>query len=73
VTIRHYDFSAQALAKVERGHARDLADVDAMLARGLISVVDIRAQFALIEPELYRYPAIDPRSFREAVDAAFPP
>ena len=73
VTIRHYDFSAQALAKVERGHARDLADVDAMLARGLISVADVRGQFARMEPELYRYPAIDPRSFREAVDAAFPP
>ncbi len=72
VTIRHYDFCAQALAKVERGHARDLADVDAMLARGLISPADVRAQFARMEPELYRFPAIDPPSFRQAVDAAFP-
>jgi hypothetical protein len=73
VTIRHYDFCAQALAKVERGHARDLADVEAMLARGLISAEDVRAQFARMEPDLYRFPAIDPRSFRQAVDAAFPP
>jgi hypothetical protein len=72
VTIRHYDFCAQALAKVERGHGRDLADVDAMLARGLISSEDVRAQFARMEPELYRFPAIDPQSFRQAVDAAFP-
>ena len=27
VTFRHFDFVAQALAKIERGHARDLADV----------------------------------------------
>lgn len=73
VTYRHYDFCAQALAKIERGHARDLADVDAMLARGLISGANVRDQFARIEPELYRFPAIDPASFRQAVDAVFPP
>lgn len=73
VTIRHYDFVAQALAKIERGHGRDLADVDAMLARGLISGSEVRAMFARIEPELYRFPAIDPPSFRRAVDAVFPP
>ena len=32
VTFRHYDFVAQALAKIERGHTRDLADVDAQTA-----------------------------------------
>jgi hypothetical protein len=73
VTFRHYDFCAQALAKIERGHARDLADVDAMLARGLISGANVRAQFAQIEPDLYRFPAIDPAWFRQAVDAVFPP
>src|SRR5687767_2707216 len=73
VTIRHYDFVAQALAKIERGHGRDLADVDAMLARGLISGPAVRAMFARMEHELYRFPAIDPASFRQAVDAVFPP
>jgi hypothetical protein len=73
VTVRHYDFSAQALAKIERGHTRDLADVDAMLAHGLISAAHIRNQFARMEPELYRFPAIDAPSFRRAVDAIFPP
>ena len=72
-TIRHYDFVAQALAKIERGHGRDLADVDAMLTRGLISGPTVRAMFARMEPELYRFPAIDPASFRRAVDAVFPP
>jgi len=72
VTVRHYDFCAQALAKIERGHARDLADVQAMHERGLINAADVRAMFARMEPELYRFPAIDPPSFRRAVDAVFP-
>lgn len=72
VTVRHYDFVAQALAKIERGHTRDLADVQAMHERGLISAADVRAMFATMEPELFRFPAIDPPSFRAAVDAVFP-
>ncbi len=72
VTIHHYDFCAQALAKIERGHTRDLADVDAMLAHGLINAEQVRAQFAQMEPDLYRFPSIDPLSFRNAVDAIFP-
>lgn len=73
LTVRHFDFSAQALAKIERGHARDLADVAEMTRRGLIQARDVRAQFAASEPQLYRYPAIDPATFRRAVDAVFPP
>ena len=73
VTFRHFDFVAQALAKIERGHTRDVADVHAMLAHGLIGAADVRAQFAQMEPQLYRFPAIDPPSFRRAVDAMFPP
>ena len=73
VTFHHYDFTAQALAKIERGHARDLADVEAMRARGLITSAEVRRQFDLLESQLYRFPAIDPPSFRRAVDAVFPP
>lgn len=72
VTFRHFDFVAQALAKIERGHARDLADVQAMYDHGLISGAEVRAQFARLEPELYRFPAVDAPSFRRAVDAVFP-
>jgi hypothetical protein len=72
VTVRHYDFVAQALAKIERGHARDLADVEAMAARGLITGTRVRSMFAQMEPYLYRFPAIDAPSFRRAVDAVFP-
>lgn len=73
VTFHHYDFCAQALAKIERGHTRDLADVDAMLSRSLISPAAVREQFAQMEPLLYRFPAIDPATFRQAIDAVFPP
>lgn len=73
ITFRHFDFVAQALSKIERGHTRDLADVQAMRDRGLINPTDVRAQFARMEPELYRFPAVHPSSFRRAVDALFPP
>jgi hypothetical protein len=66
----HYDLYAQALAKIERGHARDLADVREMLSRGLIQAPELRRLFDAIEPRLFRYPAINPKSFRAAVEAA---
>jgi len=53
VTIRHYDLCAQALSKLERGYVRDVADVRAMLERGLVSAGDLRRMFAAIEPQLY--------------------
>ena len=50
--------------------AGDLEDVAAMLRLGLVEPERLRELFAEIEPELYRFPAIDPRTFRSAVDAA---
>lgn len=70
LAIRHMDMRAQALAKIERGHPRDLADVAAMLARGLVSAADLRTTFAEVEPGLTRFPAVDPTSFRERLEAA---
>jgi len=69
LAFHHYDFSAQALAKIERGHAQDLLDVREMLDRGLVDRQRLRADFEAIEPQLYRYPAIDPPTFRKAVEA----
>ncbi len=69
----HYDFYAQALAKVERGHAKDLVDVGEMLKRRLVEPGKAMDLFARIEPELYRYPAVDPASLRKAAEAAFHP
>ncbi|HET8647453.1 MAG TPA: DUF6036 family nucleotidyltransferase [Vicinamibacteria bacterium] len=70
VSFHHYDFYAQALAKIERGHAQDRGDVDEMLRRGRVHPERLRELFAAIEPQLYRYPAIDPARFRAAVEAA---
>jgi hypothetical protein len=73
IVFHHFELLAQALAKVERGHAQDRADVAEMLRRGLIDGEDALRYFAAIEPQLYRYPAIDPGSFRAAVEDAFRP
>lgn len=65
----HYDFYAQALAKIERGHDQDLRDAEALVRNGLVEPPALLRLFGQIEPKLYRYPAIDPASFRRAVDA----
>lgn len=69
----HYDFYAQALAKVERGEQKDLADVREMLTRGLVEIAGLWASFRSIEPRLYRFPAISPLAFRRALEAAAGP
>ena len=68
----HFDLVAQALAKLERGHAQDLDDVRAMRDRGLIDAAAVHQYLARVEPQLYRFPAIDPPTFRRAVEEAFP-
>jgi hypothetical protein len=65
--FHHYDFYGQALSKLERRHARDVDDVTQMHSRRLIDPTRLLELFAAIEPQLYRYPAIDPRSFRNVV------
>jgi hypothetical protein len=67
LSFHHYDFYAQTLAKMERGHTQDISDVHEMLRRGLVNADTLLAHFASIEPRLYRYPAIDPPTFRKAV------
>ena len=71
VSFHHFDFYSQALAKVERGHRQDIDDVGEMIGRGLVEPHQARKFFDQIEPELYRFPAIDPPSFRRAVEEAF--
>jgi hypothetical protein len=66
----HYDLYSQALAKIERGHQRDLTDVREMLARDLIKPAELRRLLAAIEPELIRHPAVDPAELHLAVTAA---
>jgi hypothetical protein len=64
-----FDLAAQALSKIERGHEQDVEDVREMIRRGLVQPVGLRRAYAAIEPQLYRYPAVDPASFRQALDA----
>lgn len=73
LTVRHFDLRAQALAKVERGHQRDLADVAAMLERELVNAPDLWKYLGAIEPQLYRYPAVDPASLRRALQLTVGP
>lgn len=68
LSFYHYDPYSQALAKLERGHAKDLADVQQLVARGLVDVDRLVEQFEAIVPRLHRYPAIDPASFRRRLD-----
>jgi len=68
LSFYHYDLYAQALSKLERGHAQDLTDVRQMVERGLVDPAELLQRFAEIEPRLYRYPAIDGASFRRAVE-----
>lgn len=69
VSFHHYDFYAQALAKIERGHATDEADVKQMLLRGLIDAPTLSQKFAAIESQIFRYPAIDAKGFAASVRA----
>jgi hypothetical protein len=68
IDFYHYDPYSQALSKLERGHSRDLADVDAMLRDSLIEKKLLLALFNQIYPLLIRYPALDPQSFRDVVE-----
>lgn len=69
VSFYHYDFRGQALAKLERGHGRDLLDVSAMLERGLVTADAIRESFAAIRAEIVRYPSVDADGFERRVAA----
>ena len=70
LSFYHYDFYAQALSKIQRGHSQDRTDVRQMIDRGLIDRQELRRRFEEIEPQLYRYPAIDPPAFRRALEQA---
>lgn len=68
VSFYHYDFYSQALSKLQRAHAKDLADVRRMVDEGWIEPERALQLFEAIEDELYRFPSIDPRSFRRRVE-----
>ena len=71
ISFYHYDFYSQALSKVERGHAKDLEDVRAMIERNLIAPKKVLELFEAIQPGLYRFPAIDSKRLRRQVESVF--
>jgi Nucleotidyltransferase of unknown function (DUF6036) len=71
LSFHHFDPVAQALSKIERGHEQDIHDVKEMIAAGLVDPAEALSQFEAIEPELFRFPAIDPVAFRKAVEESF--
>lgn len=68
ISFYHYDLYSQALSKIQRGFAKDLGDVEEMLRQGLIDRAELLRRFEQIEPHLYRFPAIDPATFRRSVE-----
>jgi hypothetical protein len=71
LAFHHFDPVAQVLSKAERGHDQDIRDIQEMIATGLVNPAEALIQFEAIEPELYKFPAIDPASFRTAVEDLF--
>jgi uncharacterized nucleotidyltransferase DUF6036 len=69
LTFLHYDFYAQALAKIERGHGKDLQDVRDLIKSNLIEPERLLELFSRIEDLLHRYPALDVSSFRQSVES----
>jgi hypothetical protein len=70
LSFAHFDPYSQALSKLERGHAHDLEDVEAMARLGLIEPARLLELFDEIEPDLYRFPAIEGARFRAAAERA---
>jgi hypothetical protein len=64
----HYDPYAQALAKIERGHARDLLDLQAFADSKLVDPDKLRSLFAEISGKLIRFPAVDAVTLTAKVD-----
>jgi hypothetical protein len=64
----HYDFYAQALAKIQRGHRIDLQDVEHLITSGLVETKRLLELFSAIEEHLYLHPSLDGPSFRRDVE-----
>lgn len=73
ISYYHYDLYSQALSKIQRGFDKDLGDVEEMLRQGMIERAELLRRFEQIEPHLYRFPAIDPATFRRAVERVVHP
>lgn len=64
-----FDPYSQALSKLERGFELDLEDVRSMVEGRRIEPRRLIDLFEEIEPELYRFPTVDPASLRQDVES----
>lgn len=69
VEFFHYDFRAQALSKLGRGHARDLDDVRAMVERELFDRKELWTAWEAIQKDVIRYPALDVEALEKRLRA----
>jgi Nucleotidyltransferase of unknown function (DUF6036) len=69
LSFHHYDFYAQCLAKIERGHAKDRFDAQKMVETGLVDPQRLPAFFEAIKPELWQYSSINPEKFKAKIEA----
>jgi hypothetical protein len=67
VDFRHFDFYSQVLAKLERGHERDMNDVLEFKKQHLVDPKKLLELFTQIRPQLKKFPAIDELSFAKTV------
>jgi hypothetical protein len=68
LTFLHYDFYAQALAKIERRHETDLSDIQQMFKSDLVEPGRLLELFFQIEGDIPKYPALNAASFRRDVE-----
>jgi hypothetical protein len=62
-----FDPYSQALSKLQRGFELDLDDVRSMVESGQVDPRVLQGLFDEIESELFRFPAVDPKSLEAAV------
>lgn len=64
-----FDLYSQALSKLERGFELDLEDVRNMIQKGGLEPSRLLELFEAVEPQLYRFPAVDPAALKAAVES----
>lgn len=69
MSVYHFDFTAQALSKIERGHPKDLLDAREMLRRSLTSKPLLTTMLLAVRPFIRRYPALDEDEFIRRIEA----
>lgn len=69
ISFYHYDFTAQALAKLSRGFDRDLSDVQSMYEQRLFSLQELRNGLEAILPDLIQFPSLNSDVFKSRIES----